>query len=123
MAEEFAPSATRFQSHPVVLQVCRGLSHVFSVAAYLGLLIAPSVVISLPIQLAHSFRVAGRLLAFYVSVALASALVLWALYRFGSAAIHSVRQRVVHVDALVGFVGVLLAIACHVFLISERGGF
>jgi hypothetical protein len=124
MAQDMASWGVRFQSCRILYRVCRAVvTWLFLPVAYFGALLAPAVVFALPIQVLHSFHVAPPSLTFWSSVGLLSACAIWLLCRFGSAAIHGIRQRVVHVDALVGFFGIALAIACHAWLISRRGGF
>ena len=123
MVDEVAPFARRFQAYPALFQVCHGVSDVLVFFAYLGALVAPAVVFGLPIQILRAFRVEPPSIAFWTSAALLFVCAVSLLYLSGLAFIRCIRRRVVHLEALVGFLGMVLAIACHVFLISMNGGF
>ena len=122
-ADGIAPFTRRFQHYPIFFQVCCGVSHVIVFICYLGALVSFTIVFGVPIMILGAFRLAPPSIAFWISAALLSACAVWQLYRSGAAFIHSIRHRVVHLEALVVFWCIVLAIACHIGLILRRGGF
>jgi hypothetical protein len=90
--------------HSKMFPKWRGVVWVFGPVAYLGLLLAPSVVFGIPFQLFHRH---GAPVGYWLT----AAVVLWVIYRLARFSYCSFRQRVVDLEALVGCVGCVVALA------------
>jgi hypothetical protein len=123
MARDLAPFGVRFKSHPFLYYTCRAVAWLVLPCAYLGALIAPAGVLYLPFQVLYSLRITPPSIAFWLSAGFIAACTFWMLYRCWWAAIRSIRRHVVHLDAIVLFVGFMLAVACVAFVFSRGGRF
>ena len=106
--EELAPASPKLVRHPFMRRVWRGAAWVLAPIAYLGLVITPTVVSSVPFQIFHRREVSP--LVFWLTAASVAVLAFWLLYRLGRVAYRSLRQRVIDLEAVVGFIGLVLAI-------------
>ena len=88
----------------------------FAPIAYLGLLIAPSVILSIPFQILHSFNISPPSLAYCISASCVAAATLWVLYRSVKLAIYAARHGILDIDAVVTSFGFALAAVCIVFI-------
>ncbi len=106
MMVELTPSLPRF-ARLVLLPLC-----------YLGALIAPTVILSIPFQVFQKHEVSP--FAFWVTAAFMGAGVLWLLYRTATCAVRSLRQRVLHVEAILLSVALGLAVITVVWLYPPK---
>lgn len=123
MACDLVPFGVRFKNQRFLYYTCRALSWLLLPFAYLGALVAPVVVLYLPFQILHSLRVTPPSIAFCLSAGFIAVCILWMLYRSGWAAVHSIRESVIHLDAIVFFLGIVFAVVCIVFIFSRGGNF
>ncbi len=85
----------------------RGLVWIVGPVAYLGLLVSPAVVLSVPFQVFHR-----HLIGYWLTVVV----VLWVIYRLGRTSYRWYARRVIDLEAIVGFTGSLLALASCIWV-------
>ncbi len=108
MMIEMTPSSPRLLRHAILCRAWRGVSWLLLPFCYLGALIAPAVVFSIPFQVFHRHEVSP--VVFWSTTAAMSALVLWLFYRAVRFSVRSFRQQVIHVEAIVMSVALVLAV-------------
>lgn len=108
MMIELTPFSPRLLRHVTLCRVWRGFSWLLLPLCYLGALIAPAMVLSIPFQYFHRHEVSP--LVFWPVTAVTSALVLYLFYRAATYSLHNFRQRVIHVEAIVICVALVLAV-------------
>lgn len=119
IVSEIAPLVARFHGRRILRYGCRAISWPIIVLACLGVLVAPAVVISLPLQLLLFIRTAPLSVAYWVPVCVTLVCTLWLLGRFGRAAILGLRQRRMDLEAILGFVGWGFAVAYLIWRLSR----
>ena len=105
---ELTSSTQRLGHHTVLCRVWRGVSWLLLPLCYLGALMAPAVILSIPFQILHAHRVPS--LVYWITILLMAVLILWVLYRAASYFFHGFRQRVIHVEAIILFVAIAFAV-------------
>ena len=118
MMTELAPSSPRLVRHAFLCRVWRGVSWLVLPLCYLGALIAPAVVLSIPFQVFHKHGVSP--LVYWATTVLMGVFVLWMLYRAASYGFRSFRQRVIHVEAIVLFVALVFAVVAIVWIYPPK---
>jgi hypothetical protein len=108
MMNEMTPSSSRLLRHAALCRAWRGLSWLLLPFCYLGALLAPAVVLSIPFQVFHNHQVSP--FVFWVTTGAMSALVLWVFCRAVSSGFRSFRHGVIHIEAIVMSLALLLAI-------------
>ena len=88
-----------------------------SVIAYLGVLVAPTVTFSIPFQVLWAAKIQPPSILYWFSATAILLLALWLLYRLGSAGYHGFRSGVINLEAIFGFVGVMLTVAFIVWFL------
>jgi hypothetical protein len=86
--------------------------------AYLGALTALAGGFSIPFQVFHYHRLPS--LFYWVTAVLMGAFILWMLYRTALTGLRSYRQHVIHVDAIVVFIGLVFAIVVIVWVFPPK---
>ena len=118
MMAELTPSSPRLVRHVRLCRAWRAISWVLLPFCYLGAVFAPAAVLSIPFQVFHQHRVSP--LVYWVTTVLVGVFVLWMLYRAASYGFHSFRQRVIHVEAIILFVGWVFAVVVVVWIYSPK---
>lgn len=106
MMADITPPATRAADHPFLYRFQRAAAWLLAPICYLGLLVAPSVVLSLPFQVFH--RVAVSPIAYWLVAGPVMFVILWVLYWLGRFNLQNIRQRVIDLEALIGLIGFAL---------------
>jgi hypothetical protein len=86
--------------------------------AYLGALFAPGVVLSTPFEIFHTHSVSS--LVYWVTAVLMGILILWMLYRTALTGLLSFRRHVIHVEAIVFFIGLVFAVVVIVWIFPPK---
>jgi hypothetical protein len=118
MMTGLTPSSPQLVRRVFFCRVWRGVSWILMPFCYLGLLIAPAVIFSIPFQFFHEHTVSCP--GYLVATVLVSASFLWMLYRAAKGGFYSFRQHVIHVDAIVLFVGLVFAAIIIVWLYPPK---
>jgi hypothetical protein len=96
----------------------RAIAWFIGLIGYLGLLIAPSVVFSIPFQLFH--RTHASPLAFWLTAFAVFLLAFWIAYRLALSGYRSFVQKVLDLDAVIGLVGIVLALPVIICVYPPR---
>jgi hypothetical protein len=86
--------------------------------AYFGALFATAAAVSLPFQVFHYHRLPS--LVYWVTAVLMDIFILWMLYRTALAALLSFRRYVIHVEAIVVFIGLLFAVVVIIWIFPPK---
>lgn len=108
MMNEMTPSSPHLLRRVALCRTLRGVAWLVLPFCYLGALLAPAVVFSIPFQVFHRHAVSP--VVFWSTTTAMSALVLWLFYRSARAASAAWRQRVIHVEAIVMCMALMLAV-------------
>jgi hypothetical protein len=121
MANDMASFGMRFENYRILYRTCRGITWTLLPFAYLGALLATTAAIQFPFQFLHWLRVAPPSIAFWTTAGVTAAGMLWLLGRCVWLVIRSIRRGIVHVEAIVVILGVLVG-AWYVVHVFSRGG-
>ena len=91
----------------------RGPVWIIGPVAYLGLLIAPSVVLAVPFQI---FQRNAVRIGYWLTISL----VLWLVYRLGRSSYRWFTHRVIDLEAIIGFAGCVLALAACLWVYPPK---
>lgn len=108
MMNEMTQLSPQFLRYPALCRAWRGVSWLLLPFCHLGALLAPSAVLSIPFQVFHKHQVSP--LVFWVTTAAMSAVVLWVFYRAVSSGFRSFRHGVIHIEAIVMSLALVLAV-------------
>jgi hypothetical protein len=100
----------RFTNFPGVNRIWRVLAITISIVAYLGVIVAPAVVSSLPFQILHAFRIKPPSASYWIVASIILTLSIWLLCRITTIGYRSLRQGIISLDTIFGVIGVTLAI-------------
>jgi len=117
MLADLTPRSPRFAHHAYLARICRSASWVLAVIAYLGVLVAPTVTLSLAFQVLHAFKIQPPSVPYWFAAIAVLAFALCFLYRFGSAGYHSFRHGVIDLETTFGFIGFAFAVAFTVWIL------
>jgi hypothetical protein len=118
MMIDLTPSSPRLVRHVLLCRVWRVISWILLPLAYFGALGATAMAASLPFQLFHYHRLPS--FVYWVTAVLMGAFILWMLYRTALAGLHSFRRHVIHLEAIVVFIGLLFAIVVIVWVFPPK---
>jgi hypothetical protein len=113
MMIDLTPSSPRLVRHVILCRVLRVISWILLPLAYLGALFAPGVVLSTPFEIFHAHRMSS--LVYWVTAVLMGAFILWMLYRTALTGLRSFCRHVIHVEAIVFSIGLVLAVVVVVW--------
>lgn len=108
MMNAMTPSSPRPLHRVVLCRTLRGVAWLVLPFCYLGVLLAPTVVLSIPFQVLHSRAVSS--VVFWSTTTAMNALVLWLFHRSARTAFSAWRQRVIQVEAIVLCMALVLAV-------------
>lgn len=108
MMTEMTPASPRLLRHAMLCRTLRGVSWLLLPFCYLGALLAPVVIFSIPYQAFHRHEASP--VVFWLTTAAIGALVLWLFCRSARAASAAWRQQVIHVEAIIMCVALVLAV-------------
>jgi hypothetical protein len=114
MLADLTPTSPRLLRHPHLCRLWRWISWLLLLVAYAGALIAPAGVLSIPFQFFHKHHFAPY--AFWITSGLVGLLAAWWFYKASACAVGWFRQRVIHLEALVFSMGLVLAVFVVVWL-------
>ncbi|MFM7215403.1 MAG: hypothetical protein ACKO3H_11065 [Verrucomicrobiota bacterium] len=118
MMNEVMPSSPRLIRRVVLSRTLRGVAWLVLPFCYLGVLLAPTVVLSIPFQVLHRHAVSP--VVFWSTTAAMSALVLWLFYRSARTASSAWRQRIIHVEAIVMCMALVLSVLLIAWVFPPR---
>ena len=101
---ELVQSPPRFVRYPILSRAWRVVLWILLPLSYLGAFFAPMVVFGMPFGILLECEA-----PLWLTTAFMCAFVLWIPYRAARCIFYCFRQRVIHVEAIVVFVGVVLA--------------
>jgi hypothetical protein len=105
--------------HVFLCRIWRGMSSwLLAPIGYFGLLLAPSVIFSIPFEVFQRHHVS--LLVYWFTITVIGALVLWLLYRLGCRIRHSFRQRVIELETVIGFIAFTFVPIIIVWIYAPR---
>src|SRR5277367_1342216 len=118
MMAELTPKSPRLVRHILLCRFLRILSWFFLPVNYLGLLMAPAVILSIPFQIFHYHHFSPYL--FWTAVALVGTFTLGMFYASLVAGLRLFRQRVIYLEAIVLFAGLMFAVVVVVWIFPPK---
>jgi hypothetical protein len=118
-AKNFDSMAAKLKNWRVVHAVTKVSLRLLLPVSWLGLLIAPACVWSLPFQILRACRVTPPSAGYWISAAVISSLLMFFLYRLARLVVYELRHRVLDVESLVGFTGFSLAAALTAYILPH----
>jgi len=112
----------KYQKQPAIHNPSRFAIWIIVPLSNLGLLYAPILIFSLPFQILHWCKIAPPSIGYWFLASLFSGLVFILFAIFGWAAFSQLRRQILHLEALVGFIGMGFSCWFTVF-IFPRGWF
>lgn len=117
MLAGLTPTSSWVRSHAHLFRLWQGVSLVFSVIAYLGVLGAPLVTLSLPYQALYALNIQPPSRLYWFAATGLLILALGLLCLTGMAGYLGFRKRVISLDAIFFFIGLALAVAFIVWIL------
>ncbi len=117
MFGDLIPVSGWITNHPFVFQIWRGFSWLIAGIAYLGVLIAPTITLSITFQVIRALRIRPPSILYWVMSLAILFFTLWWLYRCVSAGYHFFHRGVINLDAVFMSFGVSLAVVFMIWIL------
>jgi hypothetical protein len=118
MMADMTPKASWLVRHVVLCRIWRAVSWFLLPFCYLGALIAPAVVLSIPFQVFHWHHFSPQVI--WITTGLLGTFTLWLLWRAVLSGWRFFQQRVIYVEAIILSVALVFAVAVIVWLYPPK---